>query len=217
MPELHTESVGTWVKLCLADKGDSEHPPGSNRTKFGQQFGWNGVAWCAEYGWDKYRDVGVVLPIKSASCVAIYDYCVAHGLHYDSEHCVPGDSVIRTWQALSRNAPGFDAEQTHFQEVVRVKTEGGVKMLGLWGGNQGTTGVVGPSIEWVRAGDATILGGLAFHRLFEKPQQAPPKHSKRHDRKHGLPAKKSHPASPNPTPPHEPTPRRPWWFHWWRW
>lgn len=29
-------------------KGIRENPPGSNRTPIGEEFGWNGVAWCAE-------------------------------------------------------------------------------------------------------------------------------------------------------------------------
>lgn len=189
-----TKSIDWFVASCLADKGEAEKPLGSNATKFGVQFGWNKVSWCCEYGWDKYDDAGVVLPIKSASCVVIYDYCVAHGLHYDSTSCVPGDSVIRTWQGLSRNAAGFDAEQTHFQEVLEVKVTAGVKMLGLWGGNQGA-GYVGPAIEWVRAGDPTVLGGLAFSRLFTVTQPAvKPTHDKTADSKR-MPAAKSHPTA----------------------
>lgn len=185
-----TKSIEWWVKHCLADRGYAEQPLGSNRTKFGKQFGWDGVAWCAEAGWCWYQDAGVTLPIKSASCVAIWDYCVQHGLTYTSDHCVPGDSVIRTWTGKGRNEPGFNAAETHYQEVLEVKHVGGVKYLGLWGGNQGA-GYVGPELEWVRAGDSSILGGLAFHRLFASTM--PPLPQKTTGKtKANLPAAKSH-------------------------
>lgn len=188
-----TKSIDWFVQHVLDQLGQSEHPLGSNNTKYGRRFGWNRVSWCAEFGWDMYADAGVALPVKSASCVAIYDACVRDGLQYTSDHCVPGDSVIRTWQRLRRHSKGFDPEQTHYQEVVKVRHDGTVKMLGLVGGNQGA-GYVGPGIEWVPAGDSSILGGLAFHRLFhaEQPKQAPA-HDPAHDAKVGVPAHKSHP------------------------
>lgn len=193
-----TKSIEWFVKSCLADKGYAEKPLGSNNTKFGIRFGWNKVSWCCEYGWDKYEAAGVILPVKSASCVVIYDYCVKNGLHYNSTSGVPGDSVIRTWQGLSRNAKGFDPEQTHFQEVLQTEIRDGALWLGLWGGNQGA-GYVGPAIEWVKAGDATILGGLAFSRLFTGVDVPPaavkpvaPVHDKAKDAK-SMPAAKSHP------------------------
>lgn len=185
-----TKSIDWFVHHVEQQLGQHEHPLGSNREKYGEQFGWNGVSWCCEFGWCMYSDAGVVLPIKSASCVAIYDACVRDGLHYTSDHCVPGDAVIRTWQRLARHAPGFDPEQTHFQIVVAVKHTNARKYLGLLGGNQGA-GYVGPAVEWVPAGDATILGGLAFHRLFRVTQPAPAKHNPAADAKH-MPAVKSH-------------------------
>ncbi|HWA67168.1 MAG TPA: hypothetical protein VG899_12470 [Mycobacteriales bacterium] len=191
------KSITSFVTSCLADAGYAEQPLGSNNTKFGVEFGWNKVAWCAIYGWCKYKAAGVTLPIKSASCVAIYDYCAAHDLHYPGRRCVIGDSVIRGWQGIARTAAGFDPEQTHFQEVLETKTENGVKYLGLWGGNQGA-GYVGPSVEWVKADDPTILGGLAFHTLFAAAAPTtPPVHDKGADAK-TMPAAKSHPHALSP-------------------
>lgn len=218
---MSTKSVRWWRNHCLSEAGDHEQPLGSNRTKYGEQFGWNGVSWCCEYGWDAYKAAGVVLPIKSASCVAIYDWAVKHGYRYDSDHCVPGDSVIRTWQHLTRHAPGFNPAETHYQEVLRIKTVGGRKWLGLWGGNQGA-GYVGPHVEWVPAGDPSILGGLAWHRLFKAPKPvkpAPePKHSKTADNTAKLPARKSHKhPSTAPKPSHAPRWFRFWWGRWLAW
>lgn len=36
------------IAVMESFKGVSESPPGSNRTPIGDEFGWNGVAWCAE-------------------------------------------------------------------------------------------------------------------------------------------------------------------------
>lgn len=201
-----SKAIERFVQSCLDDSGDHEQPLGSNNTKYGRRFGENRVAWCVIYGYEKYQDAGVTLPVKTASCVVIYDACVRDGLHYTSDHCVPGDSVIRTWQHLSRNAPGFDPEQTHFQEVLEVRYDGNRKMLGLWGGNQGV-GYVGPGLEWVPAGDPSILGGLAFHRLFRAPHPNPVSHDPAADRKAGLPAAKSH-TKPKTDPPPKRRPGR---------
>lgn len=185
-----TKSVDWFVKHVEAQMGKHENPMGSNKTVFGRRFGWDGVSWCAEFGWCMYDDAGVSLPIKSASCVAIYDYCTAHGLAYTSDHCAPGDSLIRTWTGKGRHDPGFNAAETHYQIVTRVKTEGGVKYLGVVGGNQGL-GYVGPELEWIRAGDASILGGLAFHRLFASTMPPLPAKTTAKN-KANLPKPKSH-------------------------
>lgn len=185
-----TKNVEWFTAHVEAQMGKHENPMGSNKTVFGRRFGWDGVSWCCEFGWCVYDDAGVALPIKSASCVAIWDYCVQHGLTYTSDHCVPGDSLIRTWTGKGRNEPGFSAAETHYQVVTRVKTEGGAKYLGVVGGNQGL-GYVGPELEWVRAGDASILGGLAFHRLFASTMPPLPQKTTGKS-KASLPKAKSH-------------------------
>jgi hypothetical protein len=177
-------SIPVFVQHVTAQLGNGENPMGSNNTQYGQEFGWNGVSWCAEFGWDMYHDCGVDLPMKSAACVAIWDDAAKRGLTYTSNHCVPGDSIIRTWQHLPRQS--LDPAQTHYQIVVgtHIGNDGGL-YLDLIGGNQGP-GVV--SRDAVKAGDASVLGGLAFHTLFTKPA-APVSHD--NSGQH-LPAPKSH-------------------------
>lgn len=41
-------STDPWVAWLESELGVAESPPGSNRTPVGAEFGWNGVAWCAE-------------------------------------------------------------------------------------------------------------------------------------------------------------------------
>lgn len=39
------------MRVALQQYGYTEDPPGSNRTKYGKAYGWNGVFWCAQYVW----------------------------------------------------------------------------------------------------------------------------------------------------------------------
>lgn len=38
-----------WTAWEEAGLGTVENPPASNRTRFGEEYGWNGVAWCSIY------------------------------------------------------------------------------------------------------------------------------------------------------------------------
>lgn len=69
------------VNLGRSQIGVKESPPGSNRTKYGKDFGWNGVAWCAIYswwkGWRASKKKESQNPIyKSASAANIQDLTV---------------------------------------------------------------------------------------------------------------------------------------------
>jgi len=35
------------IEVAKAEIGTTENPKGTNKTKYGEWFGWNGVAWCA--------------------------------------------------------------------------------------------------------------------------------------------------------------------------
>ena len=39
------------MRIALQQYGYTEHPAGSNKTKFGKAFGLNGEPWCAEFSW----------------------------------------------------------------------------------------------------------------------------------------------------------------------
>lgn len=59
--------------LAAAEIGTVESPPNSNKTKYGVEYGWNGVAWCAIFVWWVEKQAGVVLPIKTASVYLLRD------------------------------------------------------------------------------------------------------------------------------------------------
>lgn len=56
------------IELALKDLGYTEYPAGSNRTKFGKQYGVNGVPWCMQAVWCWHVNSGHPLPYKTASC-----------------------------------------------------------------------------------------------------------------------------------------------------
>lgn len=41
-----------------------------NHTSFGQQYGWDGVAWCAIFDWDMYADTGLAAIVPKTASVA---------------------------------------------------------------------------------------------------------------------------------------------------
>lgn len=53
------------VRWAISQVGYRESPPGSNRTKYGEAYGMNGVPWCAEFTWFGLDKFGVPI-IKSA-------------------------------------------------------------------------------------------------------------------------------------------------------
>lgn len=42
-------SAETVIAIARGELGKTENPPGSNRTKYGEAFGWDGVPWCEEW------------------------------------------------------------------------------------------------------------------------------------------------------------------------
>jgi CHAP domain len=50
------------LKIASAEVGYKETPAGSNKTKFGEWYGTNGVAWCAIFCSWLYAEAGVVWP-----------------------------------------------------------------------------------------------------------------------------------------------------------
>lgn len=61
--------AGADTVLRIAEAEDGYHESGTNRTKFGRAFGWDGVAWCAIFVWWVFWRAGLLalLPTKTAS------------------------------------------------------------------------------------------------------------------------------------------------------
>ena len=74
--------------------GVKESPANSNRQKYGEWYGWNGVAWCAIFVEYCFSHAGMPLPYKTASCSNLLSWYQKN--HPDSvkKSPAPGDIVI---------------------------------------------------------------------------------------------------------------------------
>ncbi len=87
--------------LAVARKeiGQTEHPPGSNRQKYGAWYGFNGVFWCAEFVSWVFAHAGVPA-IHYAHCnvgAANFRNGAWGTWHGPSSRAKPGDIVIFDW------------------------------------------------------------------------------------------------------------------------
>ncbi|WP_431968809.1 hypothetical protein [Actinacidiphila sp. bgisy160] len=80
----------------------------NNETPFGEQYGWDGVAWCVMFDWDMYADVGLTAAVpKTASVSAFTSWARVHG-------CWSEYPSIGAWTNFGNGAhteivTGFDA------------------------------------------------------------------------------------------------------------
>lgn len=74
--------VDDFVAVMESFVGIAETPPGSNRTVIGQEFGWNGVSWCAETVSVACHRLG--FPLHEAAVVRIANHAKAgdYGLRW---------------------------------------------------------------------------------------------------------------------------------------
>lgn len=82
------------VAIARAEIGVQESPPGSNRQKYGEWYGINGVYWCMQYDQWVYAKAGFPLPFKTASCGDLLDWYTEHHPECLVKDPEPGDIVI---------------------------------------------------------------------------------------------------------------------------
>ena len=56
------------LTVAAGEIGNTESPANSNLQKYGEWYGWNGVAWCMEFVQWCFAMAGYKLPHKTASC-----------------------------------------------------------------------------------------------------------------------------------------------------
>lgn len=136
-------------------RGYKESPARSNRTRFGRQFGWDGVAWCAIFVWCILQDTGSSAAlVKSASTGAIERWGKSVGRFSRTPHV--GDVIIL------RNAKGATAH------TELVYSWDGRRLLGIGGNTSGGPGSIADG-GTVAINDRTDLyraGRITFVRPF---------------------------------------------------
>lgn len=58
------------LQIAKWQVGVMESPPGSNRVKYGEEYGLNGYAWCMMFVWWVFKEAGFNLR-KTASCTEL--------------------------------------------------------------------------------------------------------------------------------------------------
>ena len=105
------------LKIAAAEIGYTESPANSNRTKYGEAYGWNGVAWCVIFLWWCFHEANASDLFygggKTASCGQLRTYAVEHKQWITDGDYKVGDLVIFDF-------PGTSAETDHIGIVESV-------------------------------------------------------------------------------------------------
>lgn len=86
------------IKLAKSQRGYHERPAGSNKTKYGKEYGMNGTPWCAIFVWWCFKHAGASELFfggkKTAYVPALADYYIAHKRIVKKTHGKAGDIVF---------------------------------------------------------------------------------------------------------------------------
>ncbi|MFI1165663.1 peptidoglycan-binding protein [Streptomyces sp. NPDC020801] len=104
-----------------------------NHTQFGQEYGWDGVAWCAIFDWDMYHDVGLdaIVP-KTASVAAMAAWAKQHSQW--SEYPSVGAWVDFGNGSHTEIVVGFDADNVYTKggNSIQAGASDGGQGNGVW-------------------------------------------------------------------------------------
>lgn len=82
------------LEVARRELGTTETPHGSNRQPYGKAYGWNGVAWCAQWVWWVLTQAGCApLVPKTASTVVMRSWYMKRG-QWHTSNPRPGDIVF---------------------------------------------------------------------------------------------------------------------------
>lgn len=160
------------VALAASQIGTWESPLGSNRTKFGAAYGWNGVAWCQIGDWWVAMMSGLSHLKTASTMAAVADARKAGTWHDGIAGIQPGDSLYFHWPESSRAKNQPD----HVETCELALGGGAVQTIGAnvsngWRRQIRRANILG-HIRHVFAPDSTIAlpsaGLVVVHRLYNK-------------------------------------------------
>lgn len=104
------------IKTAISQLGYTESPPGSNQTKYGRAFGWDGVPWCVIFMWWCFREAGEATAFfagaKTASCGTLFRWYKEQGLAVTMDEVKAGDLLFLNFHG------GVDPEHVGLVESV---------------------------------------------------------------------------------------------------
>lgn len=114
-------SVGQLLDVARAEIGTTESPYGSNRQKYGEWYGFNGVAWCSIFVCWCFHQVGIELKTEvsggySDCDTALAGYARNGWVLADKQKAQPGDVVFYDMS----NTDGRGADHTGIVESAFV-------------------------------------------------------------------------------------------------
>ena len=86
-------TVERLLAIARKELGTKESPANSSRTKYGKWYGLDGFPWCMMFVQWVFHQVGVSLPMKTASCAALMNAAKRAG-QWVTKDFRPGDVVI---------------------------------------------------------------------------------------------------------------------------
>lgn len=94
-------SLSKVMATAVGELGNTEWPPGSNRTKYGEAYGLNGVPWCVIGLWWVFQVAGEGMAFfggaKTASCGTLLKWYQAQGMIVPFTEAQAGDIVFLTF------------------------------------------------------------------------------------------------------------------------
>ena len=122
-------SLGSVLAAAKADLGYTESPPNSNRTKFGEWYGINGVPWCVmalAYWFDRAGEAAAFFGGgKTASCGKLLRWYAGQGLTVPKEKVQKGDIAMLNFRG--------GASPEHCGLVYEVSGGGNVRIYTIEG------------------------------------------------------------------------------------
>ena len=93
------------TQIAIAEIGQTESPPNSNKTKYGVWFGWDGVAWCGQfvsfcYAMAGYPLIGLGYTKGFAGCQTAYNHFLS--TKEITTHPQEGDIILFDWNGDHR-------------------------------------------------------------------------------------------------------------------
>ena len=129
------------IEIARGELGYVESPLGSNKTKYGQAYAWDGVPWCAIFLWWCFREAGEREAFyggkKTASCGTLYRWYASRGQTVEPEDIRPGDILLLSFSGTGEAEHCGLAEQVVDREGGWYRTIEGNTAPGLEGSQAG--------------------------------------------------------------------------------
>mgnify|MGYP004664705049 CR=1 FL=1 len=147
------EIIDKLIDKAKSQIGVKESPFGSNKQKYGEKYGYNGVAWCCIFIWWLFNECGASNLFyggnKTASCTTLMNYYKSKGQFSSTPK--KGSLVFFQFDT--------DAYADHVGIVIDVNSDGTITTIE---GNTGTTSNANGGCVMQRTRNKSVVMGYAY-------------------------------------------------------